>query len=102
MHHMPTPEDFDELKASIARYDLLDQERLVELRAEYHVSPPVPYDERLGFSNLTASIESHSMIAAEIENDPNLSNEERYVLKHELSDRHRQVVISQSGEGFND
>jgi len=72
------------------------------MRAEYHLRPPAPYDEKLKLDNLEPTAESVRALREEIEQDLSLSPAQRSVLQHELSDRWRAVVIGQAGEGFND
>jgi hypothetical protein len=104
MNHPEIPQsEFDKLEAAAKAYEALDQERLVTLRANFHLRPPEPYDKKLSFDNLGADLTSLDAIAATIAADTELSPEEKYVLRAELSERWRLQVISDgSGEAFND
>ena len=93
-------EDLAEIDRRLAEWEGLDKDLLNRLQAEYHLNPPQPYAAL--FDALTPDEASFHSVAVAIANDPELSPEQRYALGHELSDRHRQVVIAQAGQGFND
>lgn len=97
----PTEVDFEKLRASIKSYDAMDEDKLYNLQVEYHLHLPDPYSvavQELDFADPGVLGAIHEYI----EIDPELSDEEKYALRHELSDRHRTAHLAMAPEGWND
>jgi hypothetical protein len=98
----PTPEDFQNLEEVEAAYAALDKAKLKAAREAFQLAVPPPYDEMLSTNELKPSIDSFHGVKEAIANDKKLTPEERHALGQVAFDRWHNVVLAQSGEGFND
>jgi hypothetical protein len=97
----PTPEDFAALETYVERSNKLDHSKVERIRAVWHLQLPEPYSVAVHELDLTDPGITKALSSA-VENDSALSEEQKHVLDHELSDRARIAVLATASEGWND
>ncbi len=81
--------------------DSLGQTELDQLRAAWHLVLPQPYEQAVAELDLT-DVDVVRALHGAVEYDGALSNAEKHVLDHEISERSQVAVLKTAPEGWND
>lgn len=91
----------DDIGRYLDTVESLDQSKVDRLREEWHLTLPQPYEQAVAALDLT-DIDVVRSLHEAIVSDEALSDEEKYVLKHEISDRRGMATLATAPEGWND
>lgn len=97
----PTREDLERLEKQALLWDSMDRVVLSGLQEQYHLELPEPFSvaaSELDMSDLGVVQALHKAV----DNDNNLSTEEKYALNHELHVRYRMAHLANAPEAWND